>query len=687
MENLERLNETRGIPDCPVTGLPDFPAIQADQVVPVLHALVSDYRAGVERWITSGQPLDWSFVEAEIEWSDALENAWSPISHLNSVADEPVLRKAYNEGLELLTEHQSWRQQHQGIFSVYKGLKASDAFQEMPDQKQRIIELELRDFHLAGVDLDDELRAEYRDLVLRISKLGTQFQENLLDATHSWTFQTDEAAALAGLPETELRLLAENARAHDKSGWLVDLGFPSYAAIMTYAEDRELRHTVYTAYVTRASEQGPNAGEWDNTPVINELLALRHRLAQLLGFENYVEYALSTRMATTPGLVAGFLTGLAEQALPSARIQHAALEAFASSEGAGLPLEPWDIGFWSERFRQAELKLSDELLKPYFPFESMISALFHISGRIFGISMEHDPRVPVWHEDARFYWLHDGSGERVAGLYMDLFARKQKRGGAWMGTCRSRRRLNGGMQLPIAYLNCNFPPPADGHPSLLTHNDVQTLFHEFGHCLHHMLTEVDWPQINGINNVEWDAVELPSQLLENWCWETQLLDGFAHHYQTGKALPDELKERLLRSHRFQKAMMLMRQLEYAFCDLRLHLEYDPAHPMDPLAVMAEVREQYSVIKTPDWNRFLHSFSHIFGGGYSAGYYSYLWAEQLAADAWERFSDEGAFNQETGSSLRREIYAVGASRPAMDSFVAFRGRPPEAGPLLKSYGLE
>ena len=678
--------ENPALPVCSNTGLPDFAAIKAEHIVPALQGLVGDYQAGVEQWIDSKAPGDWSFVEAEIEWSDAIENAWSPVSHLNSVADESELRKAYNQGLELLTEHRTWRQQHRGIYSIYEGLRNSAEYVKLSGDQQRIIELELRDFHLSGVDLDEESRAEYRDLVLRISKLGTQFQENLLDATHGWTWHLTQAEDLQGLPDTELRMLAESARVHDKEGWLVDLSYPSYAAIMTYAEDLELRHRLYQAFVTRASDQGPNAGEWDNTPVIEELLALRHRLAQVLGFDNYVEYALSTRMATTPRKITEFLTGLAEQAVPAARSQLQELEEFAAQQGAQLPLEPWDMGFWSERYRQAELKLSDEQLKPYFPLEAMISALFHICGRIFGISMEPDPQVPVWHEDARFYWLHDTDGQRVAGMYMDLYARKQKRGGAWMGVCRSRRQSPEGLQLPVAYLNCNFAPPADGHPSLLTHYDVQTLFHEFGHCLHHMLTVVDWPQINGINNVEWDAVELPSQLLENWCWEEDLLDGFAHHYQTGEALPAKLKKRLLRSHRFQKAIMLARQLEYAICDLRLHLEYLPERPRSPLEIMAEVREDYAIVKAPDWNRFLHSFSHIFGGGYSAGYYSYLWAEQLAADAWERFLIEGAFNPETGASLRREIYSVGASRPAMESFIAFRGREPEAAALLKSYGL-
>ena len=669
------------------TALPDFAAIRVNDTVPVLEALIANYHSGVEQRLAQGTEQDWSFVEAEIEWSDAIDRAWSPISHLNAVADQPSLREAYNAGLKLLTEHQTWRQQHRGIFEVYKALKAASGFQQLKPQQQRIIELEIRDFHLAGVDLNEEARAEYRQIVMRLSKLGTRFQENLLDATRSWTLPFTDISALRGLPEAELRLLAENARVHGLEGWLVDLSYPSYAAIMTHAEDRGLRRQVYTAFVTRASDQGPDAGRWDNSPVIKELLSLRHRLARLLGFEHYVAYALSTRMAGSAESVMEFLSGLADAAMPVAREQQAALSSFASAQGAELPLEPWDINFWAERYRKAELDLSDELLKPYFPLGAMVSALFHISGRIFGISLERDRHVSVWHEDARFFWLHDSDGERCAGLYMDLFARKDKRGGAWMDICRSRRHSDKGLQLPVAYLNCNFPPATESHPSLLTHHDVQTLFHEFGHCLHHMLTEVEWPQINGINNVEWDAVELPSQLLENWCWEAHLLDGFARHFETGEPLPPELQQRLLRSHRFHKALVLVRQLEYAICDLRLHLEYDPDHPREPREVLEEVRRLYAVVDTPDWNRFLESFSHIFGGGYAAGYYSYLWAEQLAADAWERFVEEGAFNPVTGDSLRKEIYAVGASRPALESFKAFRGRPPQASPLLRSYGLE
>ena len=455
---------------------------------------------------------------------------------------------------------------------------------------------------------------------------------------------------------------------------------------MTHADDRELRREVYTAYVTRASDQGPMAGQWDNAPLIEEMLELRHRLARLLGFDHYVGYALSTRMAESPASILNFLGELVDRAKAAARAQFADLESYAAAAGAAMPLEAWDIAYWSERYRQAELQLSDEQLKPYFPLGRMLEALLHTSRRLFGVRLVEDSQIATWHDDVRFYWLEDSEGRRFAGLYMDLFARPDKRGGAWMDVCLSKRVAAGLPQLPVAFLTCNFAPPVEDLPSLLTHDDLQTLFHEFGHCLHHLLTDIEWPQVNGISNVEWDAVELPSQLLEDWCWEDDLLAGYARHHRTGEPLPVDLKERLLRSRQFQKALFLVRQLEYALCDLRLHLEYDPDAPIDPQALLREIRQQVSVVPVPDWNRFLNSFAHIFGGGYAAGYYSYLWAEQLAADAWGRFREEGILAPEAGAALRREILAVGGSRPVIESFVAFRGRAPEPGPLLETYGL-
>ena len=667
--------------------LPDFPGIDPRHVIPAIDSLLADYRLGMEKWLENGDDPDWSIVESEVAWADGLHRAWSPVSHLNSVADNEELRKAYNEGLEKLTEHETWRQQNRGIYGIYRKLKDSPDFGRLTPVQQRIIDLELRDFHLAGVDLDPSDQEIYRELVMRLSKLGSKFSENLLDATRAWTRHFEDSAPLSGLPTAELKQLEGIARAHGKEGWMVDLSAPSFQAIMTYAEDREFRKEIYTAYVTRASDQGPMGGQWDNSPLIDEILSLRHRLARLLGFDNYVQYALESRMADSPDAVLAFLTSLADRAAGAAKQQLAGLEDFARQNGADTPLAAWDIGYWSERYRQAELQLSDEQLKPYFPLTPMLEALLHTSQNLFGVRMRKDESVVTWHPDVRFYWLEDREGQCFAGLFMDLFARKDKRGGAWMDVCQSRRKGASGLQLPVAYLTCNFAPPVGDQPSLLTHNDLQTLFHEFGHCLHHLLTEIDWPQVNGINSVEWDAVELPSQLLENWCWEDEILSEYARHYQTGDPLPEDLKERLLRSRHFQKALFLVRQLEYAICDLRLHLEYDPDNPASPLDVLDEVRRQIAVIPVPDWNRFLNSFGHIFGGGYAAGYYSYLWAEQLAADAWGRFRQEGALAAGTGEALRKEILSVGASRPAMDSFIAFRGRPPEPGPLLESYGLE
>jgi oligopeptidase A len=636
--------------------------------MPALEGMLETYRSG------------------ELDWADDLSRAWSPVSHLNSVADNEDLREAYNAGLERLTEHANWRQQHRGIFGAYQALRESPEFASLSPVQQRIVDLELRDFFLAGVALPEEEQAVYRQLVLRMSKFGAKFGENLLDATRAWTRHYEDVSCLKGLPEAELNMLAGLARSHGKEGWLVDLSHPSFNAVMTHAEDRELRKEVYEAYVTRASDCGPTAGQWDNAPLIAELLSLRHQLARLLGFDNYVGYALSRRMAESPAVVLSFLEGLADKALPAAKEQFSRLVAFVESQEAALPLQAWDIAYWSERYRQRELKLSDEVLKPYFPLQRMLDALFHTAGRLFEICLVRDDSIASWHEDVRYYWLQDDEGRRFAGLFMDLFARKDKRGGAWMDVCLSRRKMEDGPQLPVAYLTCNFASPVDDQPCLMTHDDVQTLFHEFGHCLHHMLTVIEWPQVNGINNVEWDAVELPSQLLENWCWEDEILARFARHHKTGQEMPADLKDRLLRSRHFQKAIVLVRQLEYAICDLRLHLEYDPERPRNPQEVLDEVREQLAVLPVPDWNRFLNGFSHIFGGGYSAGYYSYLWAEQLAADAWDRFRQEGAFRPETGKALRAEILAVGGSRPAMESFIAFRGRPPEPGPLLASYGL-
>lgn len=667
--------------------LPDFSQIAPEHVLPAIEARLDEYRAGVEGLLGTGAGKGWELAEAEAGWADTLARGWSPVSHLHSVADDGELREAYNAGLERLTRHGNWRQQHEGLCRAYRALKESEGFDELTPVQRRIVELELRDFHLAGVDLPPAEKEAYREIRLRLSKLGAKFAENLMDATRAWTRHFDSPEPLAGLPAAEMNLLAGIAKSHGRDGWMADLNAPSYQAVMTHAGDRELRREIYTAYMTRASDQGPGAGQWDNAPLIAEILSLRHRMARLLGFDNYVGYALASRMAESPLAVLDFLTGLADRARPAAREQFDALAAFAGKNGAELPLEAWDVAYWSERYRQDRLGLSDEELKPYFPAAQMLDALRFTAEKLFGIRLVRDGTIQTWREDVPFHWIVNREGQRVAGLYMDLFARRDKRGGAWMDVCRNLRETPSGRQAPVAYLTCNFAPPVDGQPSLLTHHDMQTLFHEFGHCLHHLLTEVAWPQVNGINNVEWDAVELPSQLLENWCWEEAVLDRFARHFETGEPLPDELRERLLRSRHFQKALFLVRQLEYGICDLKLHLDYDPGEPADPVAVHQAVRRQVAVTPVPAWTRFLNGFGHIFGGGYAAGYYSYLWAEQLSADAWGQFTELGTLSAEAGEALRREILSVGASRPAMDSFEAFRGRQPDPAPLLRMYGLD
>lgn len=673
--------------DVYLADLPDFSAVDPSTAEAEVGLLLAECAAAIERHVGEGAAADWSLVEDEVERNDALDRYWSVLSHLHAVADSEELRAAFNSCLAVLTRHYSWRQHHEGLHAAYCRLRDAPAFRKLSAAQRRLVELEIRDFHLAGVDLPDDRKEEYRDIVQRLSDLGARFGQNLLDASHAWELHVDDAERLAGLPASEMNQLAGLARANGREGWLIDLGYPAYSAVMTHADDRELRREVYIAYCTRASDQGPHAGRWDNTPLIAEFLSLRQRLAEVLDFEQYFDLALATRMAESRAEVEEFLVELADRARPAALAQLEELTAIAAEQGAPVPLAAWDIAYWSERLRQRELDLSDEVLKPYFPLNGMFEALREVVERLFGVSLAHDPGVKSWHEDVLFYWLENGDGDRFAGLYLDAYARAKKRDGAWMGSCRSRRLTPAGVQMPIAYLNCNFPPPVGDQPSLLTHEDVRTLFHEAGHCLHHLLTTVDWPQINGTHNVEWDAVELPSQLLEYWAWEDELLARFARHYRTGQPLPAELRDRLRRARHFHKALMLVRQMEFAMVDLRLHSEYDPAAPPDPLQVMNEVRARFGVVPAPPENRFLNSFSHIFGGGYSAGYYSYLWAEELAADAWGRFREAGALNATVGAALRDEILAVGASRPAIESFLAFRGRRPEPGPLLKSYGLE
>jgi oligopeptidase A len=667
--------------------LPAFSAILPEHVEPAIAAILADYRADIDRLTAADGPRDFANTMLPQEaLEERLGRAWSPVSHLHSVKDSDALRKAYSAALEVITDHSTELGQNRALYAAVEAVTRDARYAALDRPARTLTEHALRDFRLSGVALEEPARSRFKTIANELSRLATEFEEAVLDATEAWTEHVTDASLLAGIPESGRGVLREYAREKELDGWLVTLKQPSVQAVLTHADDRALRERVYAAYATRASDQGPHAGQYDNSARIEEILALRHEAAQLVGFNDAAEESLATKMAPSTGKVLEFLRDLARRAKPVAETELAELRAFAANELGIADLKPWDIGYASEKLRERRYELNEEELKPYFPLDAVIAGLFSITERAFGVTLQQRNDVDVWHPDVRYYDVHDGQGRRIAGTYVDLYARSAKRGGAWMDVCRSRFRDADGVHRPIAYLTCNFAPPTATTPSLLTHDDVLTLFHEFGHGLHHLLTEIDYPSVSGISGVEWDAVELPSQFMENFGWQRETLDLFARHWQTGEALPQTLFERMQAARHFQAGMFLVRQLEFALFDFRIHHEFDPTQGPRTLAVLDEVRAEVAVVKPPSWQRFPHSFTHIFAGGYAAGYYSYLWAEVLSADAFGRFEDEGVFNRETGEAFRREVLAVGGSRPALESFVAFRGREPDATALLKSYGL-
>ncbi|WP_257386948.1 M3 family metallopeptidase [Tahibacter caeni] len=667
--------------------LPAFSEIRPEHVVPAVEHILNDYRAAIDALTAASGTRDFAntLLPQEV-WEERLDRTWSPVSHLHSVKDSDELRKAYSTALEAITEYSTELGQNRELYAAVDAVAQRSDFAGLPRPARTLTEHALRDFRLSGVALEEPARSRFKTIANELSRLATEFEEAVLDASEAWSEHLTDAAALAGIPESGRAVLAAYAREKELDGWLVTLKQPSVQAVLTYADDRALRERVYTANATRASDQGPDAGRFDNSERIEQILALRHEAAQLLGFANAAEESLATKMAASPQKVLDFLTDLVRRARPVAEREIAELRAFAAAELGLADLQPWDIGYASEKLRERRFQLNEEELKPYFPLPAVIAGLFGICERVFGIRLQRRDGIDVWHEDVAYYEVFDANGQPIAGAYVDLYARSGKRGGAWMDVCRSRFRDADGLHRPIAYLTCNFAPPTATAPSLLTHDDVLTLFHEFGHGLHHLLTEIDYPGVSGISGVEWDAVELPSQFLENFGWQRETLDLFARHYQTGEALPDALFQRMLAARHFQAGMFLVRQLEFALFDFRLHLEFDPARGARTLEVLQQVRRDVAVVHPPAWQRFPHSFTHIFAGGYGAGYYSYLWAEVLSADAFARFEAEGVFNGATGADFRREVLAVGGSRPALESFVAFRGREPDAEALLHSYGL-
>lgn len=664
--------------------LPPFSKIQPEHVLPAVEQLVADGRARIQQVLAEGN-FDYAhLVQALDEEDDRLGKAFGPAGHLNAVAQNEALRNAYNSCLPLLSEYGTEVGQNAQLCAAYQALRDSDEWNSLSEAQQKDIDNTLRDFRLSGVDLPDAKKAQYMANSKRLSELTSQFSDNTLDATQAWTKLVTDEAELEGLPDSAKAGAADRAKAADKEGWLLTLDAPVFIAVMSHCKNAELRKEMYVAWTTKASDQGPHAGQFDNAAIMDEILKLRHEQAQLLGFANFGEESLATKMARDVNEVIRFLEDLARRAKPQAERELAELRAFAADQGAD-QLEPWDIGFWSERLREARYSISEEELRPWFPADTVISGMFAVVGKLFGIQFRQRDDVDTWHEDVRFYELVDDDGSVRAAFYLDMYARTGKRGGAWMDDARiRRRRADGSLQTPVAYLTCNFAPPAGGKPGLLTHDEVVTLFHEFGHGLHHMLTEQDVSGISGINGVAWDAVELPSQFLENWCWTEEGIALISGHYETGEPLPKEKLEKMLAAKNFQGAMQMVRQLEFSLFDMRIHAEYQQG--MDIYQVLKEVREQVAVIQPPAFNRFPNSFGHIFAGGYAAGYYSYKWAEVLSADAYSRFEEEGEFNEDTGRAFRSEILAKGGSREPMELFKAFRGREPSVEPLLRHCGI-
>lgn len=666
--------------------LPPFSAICAEHVEPAIETLIEQNRVALEAQLSELETVTWdSLIEPIDARNEILNQAWSPVSHLNSVVNSDALREAYNNCVGKLAQWGTEVGQNEALFQAYKALSESEEFAELTQAQRHSIKLALQSFDLSGVSLPKDKKQSFSRLKQRLAELSSTFGDNVMDATQAWSLLITDVEELAGVTDSSLALFNQAAAEKNQEGYLLTLDQPCFIAIMTYADSRSLREKLYQAFTTRASDQGPQAGQWDNSAIIDEILKLRHEAAQILGLGNAAEVSLAPKMASSTDQVMAFLSDLTRQVKPQAEKEFAELSAFAKTELQIDDLKAWDIAYVSEKLRTQRYAISVEALRPWFPVERVLNGLFSIAGRLFDISIEEDSSVDLWHKDARFYRI-SRNGRVIASFYLDLYARERKQGGAWMDVCRSRRKVADSIQLPVAYLTCNFTPPVTGKTALLTHDEVTTLFHEFGHGLHHMLTQVEVLEVSGINGVAWDAVELPSQFLENWCWQEESIALISGHFESGEALPKIMLDKLLAAKNFQSGMALARQLEFATFDFRLHLEYNPVNPDSPQALINQVREQIAVIKAPDYNRFQNGFGHIFAGGYSAGYYSYLWAEVLSADAFSLFEEQGIFDQTTGDKFRAAILEKGGSDDAMNLFVQFRGREPSNEALLRHRGI-
>lgn len=660
------------------SGLPVFSSLKAEKIVPAVREMLADAREKLKT-IRQAEP-GWETTVLPMELlNHQISRAWSPVSHVNSVVNTPELRQAYNQCLPLLSDFFTGLGQDQLLYRAYCKTEQDD--DDLSAEQRQVLRLAIQDFRLGGVGLERDKQQLFAENASKLATLQSRFEENLLDAGNAWKRQISDPAIVGGLPASLLESAAASARDENADGWLLRLDQPTYHTVMSHADNRELRESFYEAWVTRASDQGPHAGRWDNFEIMEEIMGLRHANARLLDFDNFAEYSMTPKMAGSVTEVFSFLTDLAQKSAHRGKEELAELVDFA-----GKKLAAWDLAYYSEKLKQSRCGISEEELRPYFPVDRVLPGLFSLATRLFGIRLEPRNDIDTWHDDTVFYELRAADGELIGGLYVDLYARPAKRGGAWMDECIGRVRTRQVCEQPVAYLVCNFMRPLAGRPALLTHSDVVTLFHEFGHALHHLLTQASYPSVAGINGVPWDAVELPSQLMENFAWEPEVLSMVSGHFETGEPLPQDVVDRLLGSRQFQSGLQMLRQLEFAIFDLRLHADYDPARGARILETLRDVREEISIVPVPDWNRFANGFSHVFAGGYAAGYYSYKWAEVLAADAYAAFSEEGLFNHEVADRYRQNILAQGGARGAMENFVAFRGRPPRPDALLVQAGI-
>ena len=667
--------------------LPEFSKIKPDRIRPAIESIISQNRRAVADLVQQ-QDFCWENLAMPLSLlEDRLSKAWSPVRHLNSVKSNDALRDAYTACLPLLSDYATELSQNRMLYQGYCSIADSDLFADLSVAQKKAIEDSIKHFRLGGVNLDGVQRERYQQLQKDLSELQSSFENNLLDATQSWEKNIASKNQLQGLPEYAIEMLRQLAKKKNLSGYRLTLDMPCYIAVITYADNRALRREIYEAYSTRASDQGVIDKKWNNAANMTEIVVKRQEKAQLLGFDTYAEYSLETKMAQSVDQVLEFLYDLAQRSRGAAICEVQERQAFANSLGFDGELEAWDAAYYSEKLKRHLYQISDSDLKPYFSDQLVINGLFEIAKTLYKIEIKLvDRLVDVWDSTVRFYQINDENGETIGQFYLDLYARENKRGGAWMDECVNRHRIDGKTQIPVAYLTCNLTPPIDDEPALFTHDEVITLFHEFGHGLHHMLTKIDVPDVAGINGVEWDAVELPSQFMENYCWQKDALDLFARHYQTGEKLPDGLFDKMTKAKNFESALQMLRQIEFALFDIKLHQQTDLSSESQLRKILDLVRDDIAVVKTPTNNRFQNGFAHIFAGGYAAGYYSYKWAEVLSADAFSAFEEEGIFNQETGQRFLQCILEIGGSRPAMESFRCFRGREPKINALLQHSGI-